>query len=425
MSSIQDVIGREILDSRGNPTVEVEVTLSNGLMARAGVPSGASTGAHEAHELRDGDANRYKGKGVLEAVKNVNSKIKETLIGKTVDDQKSVDDLLLKLDGSENKSNLGANSILGASLAVAKLRALENNIPFFKSLEVKSNYKIPVPLMNVLNGGSHADNNLDVQEFMLVPFGFDTFKESLRAGAEVFHTLKKILSDDSLSTSVGDEGGFAPNLKSNKQALDLLLKAIEKAGYRPGEQIGLALDVAATEFFVDEKYIWEGQKIESSELMDHYSSWKKSYPLLSIEDGFSEDDWDSWITYNARENSQEKSIQLVGDDLFVTNVKRLSDGIEKKAANALLVKVNQIGTLSETIAAIKMANSADFKTVMSHRSGETEDVTIADLSVGLGSEQIKTGGLCRSERIAKYNQLLRIEEHLGSKGSYWGKGAFN
>lgn len=421
MSEIINVSSREILDSRGNPTVEVEVRTSAGAWGRAAVPSGASTGAHEACELRDGDKSRYMGKGVLKAVQNVREKIAPELLGVSVSDQVFVDKLLRDIDASENKSNLGANAILGASLAVAKAAAMECNLPLYRYVGGSQAFKLPVPLMNVLNGGAHANNGLDVQEFMIVPTVNASFAESLRAGAEIFHTLKKILGKKGLSTAVGDEGGFAPKLESNQHALDLLMEAIQEAGYEPGQNIFLALDVAATELFEAGQYKWEGKKLAPKELQNIYKSWSEKYPLISIEDGFSEDDWDSWISVTAAIGSE---VQIVGDDLFVTNPKRLRQGIDKKAANALLVKVNQIGTLSETAEAVSLAQRNKYHTIMSHRSGETEDTTIADLAVAMGCHQIKTGSLCRTDRVAKYNQLLRIEEDLGGLAQYWDKAAF-
>lgn len=421
MSEITLVHAREILDSRGNPTIEVEVQTQNGFVGRAAVPSGASTGAHEAFELRDGDKKRYLGKGVSQAVKNVKEKIAIKLIGVDVSEQVFIDQLLRDLDGSENKSKLGANAILGVSLAVAKAAALEAGLPLYRYVGGSQACRLPVPLMNVLNGGAHANNGLDIQEFMIVPTVKNSFSESLRAGAEIFHTLKKILAQKKLSTAVGDEGGFAPVLGSNKEAMDLLMEAIQQAGYEPGQNVFMALDVAATELYSDGQYRWENKKISPVELQGIYKSWCDKYPLISIEDGFSEDDWDSWTNVTADLGRQT---QLVGDDLFVTNPKRLRMGIEKKAANALLVKVNQIGTLTETFEAVNLAQRNGYKTVMSHRSGETEDVTIADLAVALGCHQIKTGSLCRSERTAKYNQLLRIEESLGPMAQFWDKAAF-
>lgn len=421
MSEIVGVVSREILDSRGNPTIEVEITTANGNIGRAAVPSGASTGAHEACELRDGDKKRFLGKGVYQAVDNVREKIAPEIMGLQVTEQVYIDKILREIDGTENKSNLGANSILGVSLAVAKAAAKDSKLPLYRYVGGSQACRLPVPLMNVLNGGAHADNGLDVQEFMIVPTVNNSYAESLRAGAEIFHTLKKILNKKGLSTGVGDEGGFAPKLGSNQEALDLLMNAIVDAGYDPGQNVFLALDVAATELFKDGKYDWQGAKIAPTELLAIYKSWAEKYPLVSIEDGFSEDDWDSWVKATTELGS---TVQLVGDDLFVTNPKRLRMGLEKRAANALLVKVNQIGTLTETFEAVNLAQRNKYKTVMSHRSGETEDVTIADLSVALNCHQIKTGSLCRGERTAKYNQLLRIEEDLGGMGLYWDKAAF-
>lgn len=421
MSEIIHVHAREILDSRGNPTIEVEVATADGALGRAAVPSGASTGAHEAYELRDEDKKRYQGKGVLSAIKNVQDKISPELLGQDVSEQVFIDGLLRQIDGTENKSKLGANAILGVSLAVAKAAAQEAGLPLYRYIGGSQAYHLPVPLMNLVNGGAHANNGLDVQEFMVVPTVNGSFKESLRAGAEIFHTLKKILNKKGLSTGVGDEGGFAPILTCNQDALDLLMEAISAAGYEPGQNVFLALDVAATELYDNGSYRWEKKKISPMELQGIYKGWTEKYPLISIEDGFSEDDWDSWqkSTKDIGDN-----IQLVGDDLFVTNPKRLRTGIEKQAANALLVKVNQIGTLTETAEAVALAQRNKFKTVMSHRSGETEDTTIADLAVALNCHQIKTGSLCRSERTAKYNQLLRIEEELGTSARYWDKAAF-
>lgn len=421
MSEIISLVSREILDSRGNPTVEVEVTTAEGNVGRAAVPSGASTGAHEAYELRDGDPKRFLGKGVYKAVDNVREKIAPEILGLEVTEQVYIDKVLRELDGSENKSNLGANAILGVSLAVAKAAAADSNLPLYRYVGGSQACRLPVPLMNVLNGGAHANNGLDVQEFMIVPTVNNSYAESLRAGAEIFHTLKKILGKKGFSTAVGDEGGFAPKLGSNQEALDLVMSAIVDAGYDPGQNVFLGLDVAATELFKDGKYTWEGSQIAPSELLGIYKKWAERYPLISIEDGFAEDDWDSWVTATAQMGS---TMQLVGDDLFVTNPKRIRQGLEKKAANALLVKVNQIGTLTETFEAVNLAQRYKYKTVMSHRSGETEDVTIADLSVALNCHQIKTGSLCRGERTAKYNQLLRIEEDLGGMGVYWDKAAF-
>jgi enolase len=419
MSEIIAVTAREILDSRGNPTVEVDVVTAAGNLGRAAVPSGASTGAHEACELRDGDKARYLGKGVLKAVQNVKEKIAPKVLGMQSTDQVAIDKLMLELDGTENKTKLGANAILGVSLAVAKAGALDSGLPLFRYVGGSQANRLPVPLMNVLNGGAHANNGLDIQEFMIVPT-LQTFSDSLRAGSEVFHTLKKILGKKNLSTAVGDEGGFAPVLPGNEEALKLLMQAIEEAGYHPGEDFFLALDVAATEMFDKNKYHWEKHQISGGELQAIYAKWASKYPLISIEDGFAEDDWDSWKEITAELGSK---LQLVGDDLFVTNPKRLARGIKEKAANALLVKVNQIGSLSETGEAVSLAQRNRYKTVMSHRSGETEDSAIADLAVAMNCHQIKTGSLCRSERTAKYNQLLRIEEMLGG-GHYWGKEAF-
>ncbi len=421
MSEIVGVVAREILDSRGNPTIEVEIKTADGHMGRAAVPSGASTGAHEAYELRDSDKKRFLGKGVYQAIENVREKIAPEIMGVNVLEQVYIDKLLCDIDGTENKSKLGANAILGVSLAVAHAAAKDVNLPLYRYVGGSQACRLPVPLMNVLNGGAHANNGLDIQEFMIVPTVNNSFAESLRAGSEIFHTLKKILHKKNLSTAVGDEGGFAPVLKSNEEALELLMQAILEAGYEAGQNVFLALDVAATELYKDNAYTWEKQKISGSELQSVYRKWTEKYPLVSIEDGFSEDDWDSWISATA---NMGHNVQLVGDDLFVTNPKRLRMGLEKKAANALLVKVNQIGTLTETFEAVSLAQRNKMKTVMSHRSGETEDVTIADLAVALGCHQIKTGSLCRSERTAKYNQLLRIEEDLGGMGVYWDKAGF-
>lgn len=422
MSEIISVLGREILDSRGNPTIEVEIKTADGNIGRAAVPSGASTGAHEAYELRDGDKNRYLGKGVYKAVDNVREKIAPEIVGLNVYEQVYIDKVLREIDGSENKSNLGANAILGVSLACAQAAAKDAGLPLYRYVGGSQACRLPVPLMNVLNGGAHANNGLDVQEFMIVPTVNNSFAESLRAGSEIFHTLKKILNKKGLSTAVGDEGGFAPILKSNEEALELLMQAILEAGYEAGQNVFLALDVAATELFTEGgDYTWEKQKISGNELKNIYKKWAEKYPLVSIEDGFAEDDWNSWI---AATTDMGSHVQLVGDDLFVTNPKRLRQGLEKKAANALLVKVNQIGTLTETFEAVNLAQRNKMKTIMSHRSGETEDVTIADLAVALNCHQIKTGSLCRSERTAKYNQLLRIEEDLGGMGVYWDKAGF-
>lgn len=423
MSDIVSLHAREILDSRGNPTIEVEVKTADGNMGRAAVPSGASTGAHEAYELRDGDKKRFLGKGVFKAVDNVHEKIAPEIVGLNVFEQVYIDKILREIDGTENKSSLGANAILGVSLACAQAAAKDAGLPLYRYVGGSQACRLPVPLMNVLNGGAHANNGLDIQEFMIVPTVNNSFAESLRAGSEIFHTLKKILSKKNLSTAVGDEGGFAPVLKSNEEALELLMEAIMEAGYEAGQNVFLALDVAATELFDAEgsTYRWEKQKISGTELQGIYKKWTEKFPLVSIEDGFSEDDWTSWI--NATVALGDRT-QLVGDDLFVTNPKRLRMGIDRKAANALLVKVNQIGTLTETFEAVNLAQRHKMKTIMSHRSGETEDVTIADLAVALNCHQIKTGSLCRSERTAKYNQLLRIEEDLGGMGVYWDKAGF-
>ncbi|WP_413292840.1 phosphopyruvate hydratase [Bdellovibrio sp. HCB185ZH] len=421
MSEIISVVAREILDSRGNPTVEVEVTTAEGNIGRAAVPSGASTGAHEACELRDGDKNRYGGKGVFKAVDNIREKIAPEILGLQVTEQVYLDKVLREIDGTENKTNLGANAILGVSLAAAKAAAADVNLPLYRYIGGSQACRLPVPLMNVLNGGAHANNGLDIQEFMIVPTVNNSYAESLRAGAEIFHALKKILGKKGLTTAVGDEGGFAPKLSGNQEALDLIMNAIVDAGYDPGQNVFLGLDVAATEMYKDGKYQFDGNLITPAELLKVYQGWAEKYPLITIEDGFSEDDWDSWVNITS---AMGNTMQLVGDDLFVTNPKRLRMGLEKKAANALLVKVNQIGTLTETFEAVNLAQRNKYKTVMSHRSGETEDTFIADLAVALNCHQIKTGSLCRSERIAKYNQLLRIEEDLGGMGVYWDKAAF-
>jgi enolase len=417
MATVRSVKAREILDSRGNPTVEVDVILDSGVVGRAAVPSGASTGAHEAHELRDKDKARYLGKGVRKVIGHIEQKIAPTLREFPIGEQDRLDRFLRELDGTPNKSQLGANALLGVSLAYAKATAAAKGLPLFAALGGSDAVQLPVPLMNVINGGAHADNGLDVQEFMIVPTCGGRFSEALRAGVEVFHHLKSLLHEKGLSTAVGDEGGFAPRLKGNRDALDLLMTAIEKSGYKPGKDIHLALDVAATEFYRDGTYLWEERRITADELGKIYAEWAKRYPLVSIEDGFAEDDWQGWIAFTKEHG---KRLQLVGDDLFVTNPERLSAGIERGAANAILIKVNQIGTLSETIQAVQMAQKHGFRTVMSHRSGETEDATISDLAVALNCEQIKTGSLCRGERTAKYNQLLRIEEILGDKAKYWG-----
>ncbi len=421
MGKIQSIKAREILDSRGNPTLEVEVESDGGWRGRAAVPSGASTGAHEALELRDKDPKRYHGKGVLKAVNNVSELCASAIVGMDLGNWRQIDQVLLDLDGTENKARIGANAILGVSLACAKVAALENKQELFLFLSSGKGHRLPVPLMNILNGGAHANNGLDVQEFMIVPTCGGSFHEALRAGSEVFNTLKKILDEEGHSVAVGDEGGFAPTLKNNRMALEFVMRAIEKSGYRPGEEISVALDVAATELHADGKYRWEDKTLTAEQLTEIYAGWAKDFPLVSIEDGLSEDDWTGWTHLT---KILGHKLQLVGDDLFVTNPKRLQRGIEVKAANALLVKVNQIGSLTETLQAITLAKENNYRTVMSHRSGETEDVTIADLAVAFDCEQIKTGSLCRGERTAKYNQLLRIEEALGHKASFWGKKAF-
>ena len=420
MSLIKSITAREILDSRGNPTVEVEVRLDDKSMARAAVPSGASTGAFEAAELRDG-GKRYLGKGVEGAVKNIVEKIAPAVVGLNALDQKVIDEKMIALDGSKNKSNLGANAILGVSLAVARAAAVSTGQSLFKYLGKVEAKTLPVPMMNILNGGAHADTNVDIQEFMVAPIGAATFKESLRWGAEIYHSLKSVLKSKGLATSIGDEGGFAPDLASNRAALDLILQAIELAGFKAGSDIGLAMDVAATEFFENGKYKFEGKELTAEQMITYYRELVAAYPLLSIEDPLDEDDWDGWTNLTAQLGDK---IQIVGDDLFVTNPERLQRGIESKSANALLVKVNQIGTLSETIAAVTLAHTNNFKSMMSHRSGETEDTTIADLAVALNCGQIKTGAPARSERVAKYNQLLRIEEELATAAVYAGRTAF-
>jgi len=420
---IQRVRAREVLDSRGLPTVEVEVTLRNGVTGRATVPSGASTGVHEALELRDG-GKRYLGKGVSVAVAHVNEKIAPRVRGKEARDQAGIDRIMLALDGSPNKGKLGANAILGVSLAIAHAQAKSDRISLYRYLGGVAGKTLPVPMLNVLNGGAHADNNVDVQEFMIVPYGMKSFADALRAAAEIFQTLKKVLHDRSLSTSVGDEGGFAPNVKSNAEAIELLLEAIHQAGYKVGAQVALALDVASSEFFADGKYIFkksDGRPRERDELVSLYEEWVRQYPIISIEDGFAEDDWEGWRMMS---QALGQKIQLVGDDLFVTNKARLQKGIESGVANSILVKVNQIGSLTETLETMKLAKTSGYTTVISHRSGETEDVTIADLAVATNAGQIKTGAPCRGERTAKYNQLLRIEEELGRRAVYAGKGAF-
>jgi enolase len=418
--AIKNVKAREILDSRGNPTVEVEVTLDNGSLGRAAVPSGASTGAFEAVELRDG-GKRYLGKGVESAVNNINQKIAQLVIGTNPEDQRSLDQKMITSDGSKNKSNLGANAILGVSLAAARSAAISKGESFYKFIGGSKANLLPVPMMNILNGGAHADTNVDIQEFMVAPIGASTFKESLRWGAEIYHSLKSVLKKKGLATSIGDEGGFAPNLASNRAALDLILEAVEVAGFKAGSEIALAMDVAATEFCENGEYNFEGKKFTSDQMISYYADLVASYPLISIEDPLDEDDWAGWAQLTQKLGEQ---IQIVGDDLFVTNPERLQRGIDSKTANALLVKVNQIGTLTETIDAVNLAHKNGYRSMMSHRSGETEDTTIADLSVALNCGQIKTGAPARSERVAKYNQLLRIEEELGNASSYAGRSAF-
>lgn len=419
-TTIKSLRAREILDSRGNPTVEVDVTLADGSFARAAVPSGASTGAFEAAELRDGGA-RYLGKGVQHAVDNVIQKIAPSVIGLDACDQRAVDTKMIELDATVNKSSLGANAILGVSLAVAKAAAQSKKLPFYSFIGGANANLLPVPMMNILNGGAHADTNVDIQEFMIAPIGAPSFKEALRHGAEIYHNLKSVLKKRGLATSIGDEGGFAPNLESNRAALDLIIEAIEKAGFKVGTDIALAMDVAATEFYKDGAYEFEGSQLSASEMIAYYKSLVDSYPLVSIEDPLSEDDWDGWKAITTELGSK---VQLVGDDLFVTNPTRLARGIESQTANALLVKVNQIGTLTETLDAVAMAHKAGYRSMMSHRSGETEDTTIADLAVAAQCGQIKTGAPARSERVAKYNQLLRIEEELGPQAKYAGREAF-
>ena len=420
MSIIKNVYAREIIDSRGNPTVEVEVKLDNGSIGRAAVPSGASTGAFEAAELRDG-GKRYLGKGVQTAVKNVNEKLAPIVIGLDAENQRNLDEQMIKLDGTKNKSNLGANAILGVSLAAARAGANSSNQSLFKFIGGPDAKTLPVPMMNILNGGAHADTNVDIQEFMVAPIGAQTFKESLRWGAEIYHSLKSVLKKKGLATSIGDEGGFAPNLASNRAALDLILEAVELAGFKAGSEIALAMDVAATEFFDNGSYKFEGKQLTSDQMITYYSELVAAYPLVSIEDPLDEDDWEGWAKLTAQLGDK---VQIVGDDLFVTNPERLLRGIESKTANALLVKVNQIGTLTETIDAVNLAHKNYYRSMMSHRSGETEDTTIADLAVALNCGQIKTGAPARSERVAKYNQLLRIEEELAGSAIYAGSSAF-
>ena len=421
MASIEAVASREILDSRGNPTVEVEVLLDDGTFARAGVPSGASTGAFEAVERRDGDKDRYSGKGVADAVAAVSEIIEPEIVGMDAEDQRFIDQTLIDLDGTPNKGKIGANAILGVSLAVAKAAAESAGLPLYKYIGGPNAHVLPVPMMNILNGGSHADSNVDIQEFMIAPIGAPSFKEALRWGAEVYHTLKAVLKERGLNTGLGDEGGFAPNLDSNAEALDLIVEAIEKAGYAPGKDVALALDVASTEFFKDGKYDFEGAARDTEYMVSYYKELVEKYPLVSIEDPLSEDEWAAWSALTAEIGDK---VQIVGDDLFVTNPERLQRGIDEKAANALLVKVNQIGSLTETLEAVESAHRAGFKSMTSHRSGETEDTTIADLAVATNSGQIKTGAPARGERINKYNQLLRIEDELSDDAVYAGRSAF-
>ncbi|MGC6490688.1 MAG: phosphopyruvate hydratase [Flavobacteriales bacterium] len=423
MAKIASIHARQILDSRGNPTVEADVLTENGFLARAAVPSGASTGKYEAVELRDGDTSTYVGKGVLKAVNNVNTVISDRLLGMSVNDQESIDMAMIELDGTDNKSNLGANAMLSVSLAVAKASALENNMFLYENLGGSSASMLPIPMMNILNGGSHADNSIDFQEFMVMPVGANSFSQALQMGTEVFHHLKTVLKNKGLSTNVGDEGGFAPNLGSNVEAIEIVLQSIEKAGYRPGEDIFIAMDAAASEFYNADENVYHfhqstGDKLSPSDMVSYWNEWVNKYPILSIEDGLDEDDWQAWKQLT---DVIGNKVQLVGDDLFVTNTTRLSKGIDNGVANSILVKVNQIGTLTETIQAVNLAHENGYTSVMSHRSGETADTTIADLSVALSTGQIKTGSASRSDRMAKYNQLLRIEEKLGSNAVYKGK----
>jgi enolase len=423
MSAIVDIVGREIIDSRGNPTVECDVLLESGTMGRAAVPSGASTGSREAIELRDGDKNRYGGKGVLKAVEHINTEISEAVLGLDASEQAFLDRTLIDLDGSDNKARLGANATLAVSMAVARAAAEESGLPLYRYFGGMGAHLMPLPMMNVINGGAHANNNLDLQELMILPVGAPTFREAIRYGAEVFHALKKIIDAKGMTTAVGDEGGFAPNVASHEAALQMILEAIEKAGFKPGEQIALGLDCAASEFHKDGKYHLEGEGmvLSAGEWTDILASWVGKYPIVSIEDGMAEGDWDGWKLLTDKLGAK---VQLVGDDLFVTNTKILKEGIDKRIANSILIKINQIGTLTETFAAIEMAKRANYTAVISHRSGETEDNTIADIAVGTNAGQIKTGSMSRSDRVAKYNQLLRIEEDLGDVAVYAGKNAF-
>lgn len=424
MSAIIDIVGREVLDSRGNPTVEAEVYLESGVVARAAVPSGASTGVREAIELRDGDAKRYCGKGVLKAVDHVNGEIAEALMGLEASDQEYIDRTMIELDGTDNKSRLGANAILAVSMAVARAAAEESGLPLYRYFGGMGAVQMPVPMMNVINGGAHANNNLDLQEFMIIPVGAPSFREALRYGAETFHALKKIINGRGMSTAVGDEGGFAPKCESHEEAIELILEAVRAAGYEPGKDIAIGLDCASSEFFEDGKYVMKksgGKVLTADEWVDVLEAWVAKYPIISIEDGMAEGDWEGWKMLTERLGGK---VQLVGDDLFVTNPAILREGIEKGVANSILIKVNQIGTLSETFEAIEMAKRAGYTAVVSHRSGETEDSTIADIAVGLNAGQIKTGSMSRSDRMAKYNQLLRIEERLGNTAVYPGRAAF-
>ena len=424
MSAIVDIVGREILDSRGNPTVECDVLLESGVMGRAAVPSGASTGSREAIELRDGDKARYGGKGVLKAVEHINTEISEAVLGLDASEQAFLDKTMIDLDGTENKSRLGANAMLAVSMAVARAAAEESGLPLYRYFGGMNGTQLPVPMMNVINGGAHANNSLDLQEFMIVPVGASSFREALRQGAEVFHALKKIIDGKGMSTAVGDEGGFAPSVENHEAAIQLILQAISDAGYTPGQEIVLALDCAASEFYKDGKYVLAGEgglQLDSAGWTDMLATWVDKYPIISIEDGMAEGDWDGWKLLTERLGQK---VQLVGDDLFVTNTKILKEGIDKHIANSILIKINQIGTLTETFQAIEMAKRAGYTAVISHRSGETEDSTIADIAVGTNAGQIKTGSLSRSDRMAKYNQLLRIEEELGSAASYPGRAAF-
>ena len=424
MSAIVDIVGREILDSRGNPTVECDVLLESGVMGRAAVPSGASTGSREAIELRDGDKKRYLGKGVLKAVEHINTEISEAVLGLDASEQAFLDKTLIDLDGTENKSRLGANAMLAVSMAVARAAAEESGLPLYRYFGGMNGCQLPVPMMNVINGGAHANNNLDLQEFMIIPVGAPSFREALRQGAEVFHALKKIIHDLGLSVAVGDEGGFAPNVDNNEAAIQLILQAIQDAGYTAGQDIVLGLDCASSEFYKDGQYVLEGEggvKLSAAQWVDMLATWVDKYPIISIEDGMAEGDWDGWKLLTERLGQK---VQLVGDDLFVTNTKILKEGIDKQIGNSILIKINQIGTLTETFQAIEMAKRAGYTAVISHRSGETEDSTIADIAVGLNAGQIKTGSLSRSDRMAKYNQLLRIEEDLGDMAEYPGRAAF-